>query len=361
MSTCLFLARQSKRLVAILLFALLACAGRAAEAAQPATAKPAVTCATCHAGVVASYSHASMRHALESPGANPVLDTHPNLSVQEGKFAYTIQTKDGQSLYTVTDGTDSLTLPIRWMFGQHTQTWVLEKDGSYYESMVSYFPKVNALDTTPGDAQIKPANITEAMGRKLPIWETRECFSCHATNAVDGAKLTLDKLKPGLDCEHCHVGSELHLADAANDNFKTLPVPLKKMNSEQVSDFCGNCHRTWDTVVRSHWRGQAFVRFQPYRLENSRCFIGNDPRISCLACHNPHEEVKHDAAFYDSKCLACHGAAHTTATATPAKVCPVAKADCASCHMPKVDLPGAHARFTDHMIRVVHPGDPYPN
>jgi hypothetical protein len=71
--------------------------------------------------------------------------------------------------------------------------------------------------------------------------------------------------------------------------------------------------------------------------------------------------VKHDAAFYDSKCLACHGAAHTTATATPAKVCPVAKADCASCHMPKVDLPGAHARFTDHMIRVVHPGDPYPN
>jgi len=24
-------------------------------------------------------------------------------------------------------------------------------------------------------------------------------------------------------------------------------------------------------------------------------------------------------------------------------------------------LPGAHARFTDHQIRVAKPGDPYPN
>jgi hypothetical protein len=29
--------------------------------------------------------------------------------------------------------------------------------------------------------------------------------------------------------------------------------------------------------------------------------------------------------------------------------------------MPKVDLPGAHFSFTDHRIRIVRPGDPYPN
>jgi hypothetical protein len=28
--------------------------------------------------------------------------------------------------------------------------------------------------------------------------------------------------------------------------------------------------------------------------------------------------------------------------------------------MPKVELPGGHAPFTDHMIRITHPGDPYP-
>jgi hypothetical protein len=28
--------------------------------------------------------------------------------------------------------------------------------------------------------------------------------------------------------------------------------------------------------------------------------------------------------------------------------------------MPKVELPGAHYKFTDHRIRIARPGDPYP-
>lgn len=48
------------------------------------------------------------------------------------------------------------------------------------------------------------------------------------------------------------------------------------------------------------------VRFQPYRLGNSRCWDADDARISCLACHNPHEQLHRDVAFYDSKCTSCH-------------------------------------------------------
>jgi hypothetical protein len=29
--------------------------------------------------------------------------------------------------------------------------------------------------------------------------------------------------------------------------------------------------------------------------------------------------------------------------------------------MPKVDLPGAHFKFTDHRIRIAREGAPYPN
>jgi formate-dependent nitrite reductase cytochrome c552 subunit len=39
----------------------------------------------------------------------------------------------------------------------------------------------------------------------------------------------------------------------------------------------------------------------------------------------------------------------------------VAKANCVTCHMPKIELPGAHARFTDHQIRIARAGEPYPN
>ena len=330
-----------------------------AQSAKPAAAAP--TCATCHVGITTSYAHAPMRHALESPGADPVLDTHPSLTVQQAGYTYTVQTKDGHSTYSVTDGKDTLTVPIRWMFGQHSQTWVLEKDGNLYEGLVSYFPRDNGLASTPGDGKIVPTNLTEAMGRRLTIWEVVQCFSCHASGATSGVKLTLDKTRPGLECERCHVGSELHLTDAAAGNFATLPKPLKKMSAQDSANFCGQCHRTWDTVMRNNWKGPVDVRFQPYRLENSRCFIGNDSRISCLACHDPHQPVNHDDTFYDSKCLACHAAAAVAVATVPTKTCPVAKAKCASCHMPKVELPGGHALFTDHQIRIVHPGDPYPN
>jgi formate-dependent nitrite reductase cytochrome c552 subunit len=35
--------------------------------------------------------------------------------------------------------------------------------------------------------------------------------------------------------------------------------------------------------------------------------------------------------------------------------------DCVTCHMPKLELPGAHFAFTDHYIRIVQPNIPYPD
>jgi hypothetical protein len=348
--------------IALLAASLAMTAPRPAAAQQPKPAAP-VTCASCHRGVTSTYTSAPMRHAMEPQGQNPALDPHPDLSLTLGAYTYKVQTRDGRSTYTVSDGSDTLTLPIHWIFGQHSQTWVLEKDGHYYESLVSYFPRANGLAVTPGDQIITPHNLTEAMGRQLPLWETRTCFNCHGSGITAGQKLDPAKVIPGLECEHCHAGSQQHMSDADRDNFKTLPASLKKLDAEQVSDFCGQCHRTWDTVMRNKWHGPAFVRFQPYRLENSKCFIGNDPRISCIACHNPHQPLNHNVAYYDAKCLACHGETKTaSATAVvAAKMCPVAKANCTSCHMPKVELPGGNARFTDHYIRVVNAGESYPD
>ena len=77
--------------------------------------------------------------------------------------------------------------------------------------------------------------------------------------------------------------------------------------------------------------------------------------MRCAACHDPHGELVSNPSAYDAKCTACH------ATALHTKICRVAKANCVGCHMPKLDLPGAHARFTDHQIRIVRAGEPYPN
>lgn len=329
--------------------------------AQSERKNEAVTCATCHAGLDATYEHAGMRHALEVEGANPVLQAHPLLTTRQGEYTYTVQTKDGHSTYTVTDGASTLELPIRWIFGAHSQTWVLEKDGNFYESMVSYFREEQALATTPGDGNITPHDVTEAVGRRLSIWEVLQCFNCHATGATSGSKLTLLIARPGVGCERCHAGTGQHMADAVKNNFKTVPAPLKKLSPEEAVNFCGQCHRTWSSALRNDWHGPSDVRFQPYRLENSRCYVGNDPRISCLACHDPHQPLNDTSTSYDSKCLACHAKGSAASDGSAIKLCPVSKVNCVGCHMPKVELPGGHAKFTDHMIRVTRPGEPYPD
>ena len=113
--------------------------------------------------------------------------------------------------------------------------------------------------------------------------------------------------------------------------------------------------------------GVVNVRFQPYRLALSRCYDQGDPRISCLACHNPHKNDEPDPAFFDAKCLACHSSSVQKPTAaSPSRTrmahgCRVGKQLCVSCHMPKYEIPGSHFKFTDNDIRMVRAGEPYPN
>jgi formate-dependent nitrite reductase cytochrome c552 subunit len=76
--------------------------------------------------------------------------------------------------------------------------------------------------------------------------------------------------------------------------------------------------------------------------------------------------VNPNQADYDAKCLACHETAKKSDAASSKSLvaiqtCTVAKANCVSCHMPKVELPEGHAAFTDHEIRIVRADEPYPN
>jgi hypothetical protein len=314
-----------------------------------------------------------MGRALEPAGDNPILSAHPLLTVQKGAFTWTVAMRNGHSTYSVTDGVSTISVPIVWSFGAGNQTWLLERDGHFYESLVSFYTSVDGLDTTTGDSAIVPTSLEQAFGRDLDPVDVRACFGCHATNTSVDGQLALATLHPGIDCTRCHVDAEQHQASMDSGELTVYPPDLNRLSPEDLSTLCGQCHRTWEMVVRSHWRGEANVRFQPYRLANSRCFDGSDPRISCIACHDPHQPLVHNLAFYDAKCLACHALAthlaspravlHAASAASPSepKSCPVSTSKCVTCHMPRTRMLGGHLVFTDHDIRVVHPGDAYPN
>jgi hypothetical protein len=322
------------------------------------------TCATCHREEATSFPHAPMGIGMELPPNQQLLKDHPKLTAEANGYSYEVERKGDASTYTVKDSSGALSLPIKYAFGVRNETFVFEYQDRFYESMMSYYESVNGLAVTMGSERLRPHNLVEAMGRLVSEQEITACFNCHGTGGVTAEKLTLNSLKPGLDCDHCHAGATAHMQSLTGGQPAPVPKKLGDMAAEEMSEFCGQCHRTWATVVGQRIFGEKNVRFQPYRLANSKCFLGDDKRIRCTACHEPHHDLVREEASYDKACLACHSlkGAPVSATATAAmqKACPVADKNCVSCHMPKVRAPGSGSVFNDHDIRVVHTGDPYP-
>lgn len=333
----------------------------AAQGAAPRTQK--ATCANCHRVETQSQPKTAMGIGIELPPEQQALAEHPKLTMEANGYRYQIERQNGISTYTVSNNSGSLSLPIRYAFGVYNLTFVLEYQGNFYESLVTYYQDIDGLGITMGDERIQPHNLTEAMGRRTSDQEIVACFNCHGTGGVSQGKLTLASLKPGLSCEHCHSGADAHMQAMAGGKPAPVPRKLGEMAAEEMSNYCGQCHRTWESVVGLHLFGEKNVRFQPYRLANSQCFLGDDKRIRCTACHDPHVDLVRDEASYDHACLSCHSAqpaGDAAAAAVTHKTCPVADKSCVSCHMPKVQVPGTPAVFRDHEIRVVHAGDPYP-
>ncbi len=334
------------RKLVLTLVALPLFAGSAADSSR--AVRP---CAQCHPAQSQLQPATSMAHAMELIPECTILNEHPILTFKEGAYSYRIERKDSQTLYSVSDGQQTLTFPIGWAFGQGLagQTYVFQTDGEFYQTRVSYYRAIDGLDLTLGAENMKPTNIVEASGIRMARQEQAQCFGCHATNAVEAKQLVTDKLIAGVQCERCHGSAENHLKGIKLGDPVLAAMPkLTARSTEQISSFCGGCHRTWEEIASSGKVGISNVRFQPYRLTNSKCYDTEDRRISCVACHDPHKEIDHTVSHYDSKCMACHGGGKPAA-----RVCKVSKNNCAGCHMPKIEIPGSHHRFSDHEIRIV--------
>jgi hypothetical protein len=295
-----------------------------------------------------------MAHALSHPTESDILKNHPDLHFRNGEYTYQIKRETNQVTYSVQKNDKLFSVPVLWAFGLGSagQTFVYEYAGALYEARVSFFSAVDGLDITVGHKSIpQPGDIADVAGRRLPKLEAARCFGCHAT-------VTGNAIEPGVQCERCHQDAKRHASALNSGTSGVVPPKLSQLDSEDMSSFCGQCHRTWEEIAANGPHDVNNVRFQPYRLTGSKCWDASplDKRIRCTACHDPHKDVVTDAGFYDAKCQSCHASREGT---RETKTCPKAQAKCVSCHMPKVELPEAHFHFTDHRIRVARPGEPY--
>ena len=336
----------------------------------------AAECARCHKSIAESQARTSMARTATRAASSEVLSTHRVLTFRANTYVHEIRTENGASQYSVSDGKGVASAALGWAFGvgKVGQTFLFERQGRMYEARASYFGTLDTLDFTPRRTLEKPTDIEGALGRALSATETRRCFGCHTTAFSTRAGSPISELIPGVTCEACHGPGRTH-AEAMDQDKKEEGVAAivnpAVFNPIDSVDFCGACHATYWDVTLAGEKGISALRSQPFRLQSSRCWGEGDRRITCVACHNPHRPLERDSLVYDARCLTCHRAAAAAsgsdrplASSSPSAIPPHApsckagmRERCASCHMPKYNVPEMHFSFTDHLIRIVRKAD----
>jgi hypothetical protein len=90
-------------------------------------------CGNCHKRAFAPYSQTGMALAMEPITESKVLTENPKLTLQLGPYTYEIKRDGKQSFYSVTDGKNTISVPIQYAVGQGRmgQTYVLQRDGKF--------------------------------------------------------------------------------------------------------------------------------------------------------------------------------------------------------------------------------------
>lgn len=310
-------------------------------------------CAMCHQTEFANQSASHHAHALRPIGdslAGTVLlrDGHS----PDGRLRYE---QAGNEILVHENGVPEI-LRLQWAFGAAAQgsTPVGLLDGRFVEHQFSYYSRLGDLAPTFGHPKQVTAPLAE-LGVALNNKTITTCFNCHATAlAMTDTGPNVESLVPGVQCERCHGPGSAHVqaaSEGASVNLlRTRIVNPGRMSAKAQIQICGQCHRlpTPDAGDEPELENPISVRFAPMGLLASQCFLKSNA-ISCLTCHNPHEDARPRSDLaYSAKCLVCHAS-----NTHPTKAClrRVQNTNCLNCHMKQSSL-GAYLRFTDHRIRV---------
>ncbi|WP_145417316.1 multiheme c-type cytochrome [Planctomycetes bacterium K23_9] len=248
------------------------------------------------------------------------------------------------------------TIGVNWLVGsgQHAQTPIATNSAGTegVEIRLSAFGTDRTIGLTPHHDRFDSfrAASEECFGRPMDVADVRSCLGCHST-VIPPKELPLDSavMISNVGCERCHGPRKSHAILAKSGRADEVKPMIGWEDPEQYMRTCSACHRD-ETTVRAETPESDRVRFQPYGLKRSKCYLESETPITCSTCHDPHDAVSLDRDVYVAQCQECHQPTSSArCTSRP-------RGDCVECHMPRVQWTGEIA-FHDHYIRVHDAGD----
>lgn len=344
-------------------------------------------CAVCHADIDKTYHHHPMgRSAFLSndPKNQDRYDasTHPTFKTPVGR-AYQIDVHNNvvqhSETFTSLDGKTSLrtnaTVDVVVGSGQLGKSYLCSRDGSVWQSGISWFSSKNAWDISPGFGP----------GRHNTRGVVEGCLYCHV-NRVEAIPGTMNRYKEPLlgsqahiGCERCHGPGQLHVQERHAAKDTAIPdmsiVNPKHLEPHLRDAVCQQCHlQGAERVIR---RGRSLFEYRPglplelfqaiyvrpadptgiqrsvgqvEQMRMSRCATASNGKLGCASCHNPHllPNAQNKDQHFRQACLNCHQEKGCSAPLAQRQT----KNDlCVHCHMvagESRNIP--HASVTDHRI-----------
>jgi predicted CXXCH cytochrome family protein len=253
---------------------------------------------------------------------------------------------------------------LKYFVGSNTRgrTFLFAVDRFLYQSPINFYARTGTWDMSPGYGDLTSMPLNHVVDQT--------CLFCHASRVAAPEPGTSNRfageafLQDGVGCERCHGAGSEHVARRAR-----LLDP-SRLSPDARDSLCTQCHL--EGQARIARAGRMLTDFRPGErlsetmavfvfanaanaargavshvesLAVSACKRKSGDRMSCLSCHDPHEqpEPAARAGYYRGKCLQCHG---TLAADHHAD-----RPDCTGCHMPRVESADiGHTAVTDHRI-----------
>lgn len=332
------------------------------------------SCIQCHKAESESAFHSSHFKATSPALKENVLG---HFSKGKNTFVYDKNTKlvmeeRNDTLYQVLykNNKEVEAYPFEVLFGvKHAQTSAYWKNHYTYELPVSYYKSLNSWATSPGYSATVPN-----FERKIE----KECYGCHSSNiasryiTTSSDSITFTNMEVedfmnsktliyGIDCERCHGPAKKHVQ--THLKFPDLKlaqdiVSFKKLTRQQKIDACAICHSGNDKLkIKSRFEFRPGDNLLDYfrgvpgsndnkvydvhgnqlgLLSQSKCFKKNET-MTCMNCHNPHENTSKSMVSYSKICMSCHqDPKHTPETLKTVSKTAMTE-NCIECHMPKQD------------------------